>query len=34
MKDKLEIPDYNTLFQTEPYVKQREGKKAFEAPCN
>ncbi|MEK4994861.1 nitrogenase molybdenum-iron protein subunit beta [Paenibacillus sp. FSL H7-0918] len=34
MKDKLEIPDYNTLFQTEPYVKQREGKKAFEAPCS
>lgn len=34
MKDKLEIPDHNTLFQSEPYVKQREGKKAFEAPCS
>lgn len=34
MKDHLNIPDHNKLFQTEPYVKQREGKKAFEAPCS
>jgi nitrogenase molybdenum-iron protein beta chain len=34
MKDKVDIPDHNTLFQTEPYVKQREGKKEFEAPCS
>ncbi|MCL6604644.1 MAG: nitrogenase molybdenum-iron protein subunit beta [Paenibacillus sp.] len=34
MKDKLDIPDHNLLFQSEPYVQQREGKKAFEAPCS
>ncbi|KGE18385.1 nitrogenase molybdenum-iron protein subunit beta [Paenibacillus wynnii] len=34
MKDKIEISDHNSLFKSEPYIKQREGKKAFEAPCS
>ncbi|MBY9078612.1 nitrogenase molybdenum-iron protein subunit beta [Paenibacillus sp. HN-1] len=33
-KEKLNIPDYNTLFTEERFVQQRENKKQFEAPCS
>ncbi|SEU18360.1 nitrogenase molybdenum-iron protein subunit beta [Paenibacillus sp. NFR01] len=33
-KDRLELPDYNTLFAEERFVQQRENKKQFEAPCS
>ncbi|BCG60603.1 nitrogenase molybdenum-iron protein subunit beta [Paenibacillus sp. URB8-2] len=32
-KERINIPDYNTLFTEERYVQQRENKKQFEAPC-
>ncbi|OMD48075.1 nitrogenase molybdenum-iron protein subunit beta [Paenibacillus borealis] len=33
-KDRLEIPDYNSLFSEDRFVQQRENKKQFEAPCS
>lgn len=32
--EKLDIPDYNTLFSEERFVQQLENKKQFEAPCS
>lgn len=34
MTKKLEINDHNTLFQTEKYIQQANGKKQFESPCS
>lgn len=33
-KDRLEIPDYNSLFSEDRFVQQRENKRQFEAPCS
>ncbi|KAA9000343.1 nitrogenase molybdenum-iron protein subunit beta [Paenibacillus spiritus] len=33
-KERIDIPDYNSLFSEERFAAQRENKKQFEAPCS
>ncbi|MDT3429096.1 nitrogenase molybdenum-iron protein beta chain [Paenibacillus forsythiae] len=32
--ERIDIPDYSSLFAEERYIQQRENKKQFEAPCS
>lgn len=34
MSERLHVPDHNKLFQEDKYVRQREHKREFEAPCS